>query len=76
MATLASPKYLEINSDTQINGSLAVKDNINGLNLEASPSANSFKASSGTSVLTVSGSSLINQDLSTSSNPSFTNLNL
>jgi len=34
-----SSQFLEINSDTQINGSLSVRDSINGLGIEATPSA-------------------------------------
>ncbi len=76
LAVTASPQFLEVNSDTQINGSLFVRDSINDLILEATPSASTFEMISGDTILTVTNSSTIDQNLSTASSPSFDTLNL
>ena len=76
LAVTAALKFLEVNSDTQINGSLSVRDGINGLTLEATPSAGTFALSSGDTTLTVTNDALLDQDVSTSSSPTFNTLNL
>ncbi|MEK7617429.1 MAG: helix-turn-helix domain-containing protein, partial [Patescibacteria group bacterium] len=76
LAALEGPQFLEINSDTQINGALATEGSINNLSLEATPSSGTFEAISGDTILTVTDSSTIDQNLSTVSTPTFTNLNL
>jgi len=65
LAAVAGPRFLEVNADTQINGSLFVRDNINGLSLVATPSANTFVLTSGNTALTVTKSAKIDQDIST-----------
>ncbi|GEM_PF-4249185 len=75
LAVTASSQFLEVNSDTQINGSLFVRDSINGLSLEAT-AAGSFALSSGDTTLTVTNDALLDQDVSTSASPTFNTLNL
>ena len=75
LAAVASSQFLEINSDTQINGSLYVRDRINNLTLEATPSASSFIVSGNDHTLTVSENVTLDQDVSKSSSPSFNVLN-
>src|SRR3990167_4258654 len=74
LASLTGPRFLEINSDTQINGALAINGSLNSLNIEATPSANSFELISGDSVLSVTNSATLDQDVSTTGSPSFTAL--
>ncbi|MBI2086008.1 MerR family DNA-binding transcriptional regulator, partial [Candidatus Daviesbacteria bacterium] len=76
LAVTTVSKYLEINSDTQINGSLSVRDGINGLTLEATPSTNSIALTSGDTTLTVTKTAKLDQDVSTTSTPTFASLNL
>ena len=72
LASLTGPRFLEINSDTQINGALAINGSLNSLILEATPSANTFELISGDSVLSVTNSATLDQDVSTTGSPSFT----
>src|SRR3989344_6111060 len=76
LAITASSQFLEINSDTQINGTLSVRDSINNLIVEATPSANTFSLTSGETTLTVTDSATLDQNVSTSFAPSFTSLTL
>ena len=59
LATTTSKKFIEINSDTQIIGSIAVTEDINGLGIEASPSASVVTLTSGNTTFTVTESSII-----------------
>src|SRR3989344_1719552 len=72
LAALTGPTFLEVNSDTQINGALAINGSLNSLILEATPSANTFELISGDSVLSVTNSATLDQDVSTTGSPSFT----
>src|SRR3990167_5857894 len=74
LAALTGPTFLEVNSDTQINGALAINGSLNSLILEATPSANTFELISGDSVLSVTNSATLDQDVSTTGSPSFTAL--
>ncbi|MBU1032257.1 helix-turn-helix domain-containing protein, partial [Patescibacteria group bacterium] len=76
LAVTASPRFLEVNSDTQINGSLFVRDAINGLSLEATPSAGTIDLVSGDTTLSITNSTTLDQDVSTVSSPTFNTLNL
>ncbi|HCB22413.1 TPA: hypothetical protein DEP06_01215, partial [Candidatus Daviesbacteria bacterium] len=76
LAVTSGSQFLEVNSDTQINGSLFVRDSINNLSLEGTPSASTFEIASGDTTLTVTKNALLDQDVSTSSSPSFTALTL
>src|SRR3989344_637400 len=76
LAAVASSQFLEINSDTQINGSLFVRDNVNNLSLEATPSANTFVLTSGNTTLTVTNDALLDQDVSTAASPTLNAINL
>ncbi|MDO8576714.1 MAG: helix-turn-helix domain-containing protein, partial [Candidatus Daviesbacteria bacterium] len=76
LAVTASSQFLEINSNTQINGSLDVRDAINGLTLEATPSAGTIALTSGTTSLTISNTTTLDQDVSTAASPTFNTLNL
>ncbi|MBI2018939.1 MerR family DNA-binding transcriptional regulator [Candidatus Daviesbacteria bacterium] len=76
LAVTASSQFLEINSDTQINGNLFVRDQINNLSLEGTPSASTITLSSGETTLTVSKNTTLDQDVSTASTPAFNTLNL
>src|SRR3989344_909013 len=76
LATTTSKKFIEINSDAQIIGSIAVTEDINGLGIEASPSASVVTLTSGNTTFTVTESSIIDQNLSTSSSPTFSSLTL
>ena len=71
LAITSAPKFLEINADSQINGSLSVRDSINNLIIEASPSASTFALTSGQTTFTVSKDTKLDQDLSTTSSPTF-----
>src|SRR3989344_5010338 len=55
LAITASSQFLEINSDTQINGTLSVRDSINNLIVEATPSANTFTLTSSTNQISSGG---------------------
>ncbi|MDD5416249.1 MAG: MerR family DNA-binding transcriptional regulator [Candidatus Daviesbacteria bacterium] len=68
--------FLEVNADTQINGSLFVRDSVNGLNMEATSSASSMALTSGDTTLTVTKDALLDQDVSTTAAPTFNTLNL
>ena len=46
LAVTSASRFLEINSDTQINGSLFVRDQINNISLEGTPSASTINLSS------------------------------
>ena len=76
LAALAGPRFLEINSDSQINGALAVRDTINNLIIEASPSASTFSLTSGNTTFTITDSGTIDQDVSTTSSPTFSAITL
>ncbi|OGE67294.1 hypothetical protein A3J16_06340, partial [Candidatus Daviesbacteria bacterium RIFCSPLOWO2_02_FULL_39_13] len=76
LAVTASSRFLEVNSDTQINGSLFVRDSINGLSLEATPSAGTIALTAGNTVLTVTKTAKLDQDVSSASDPGFKTLNL
>lgn len=76
LAAIASSPFLELNTDTQVNGDLAVTGTINNLILEATPSASTFEATSGDTTLTVTNDALLDQDVSTASSPTFAALNL
>ena len=75
LAALSSPKFLEVNSDTQINGALAVTETINNLTLEGTPSG-TISISSGDTTFTISEDSNLDQDVSSASSPTFNSLNL
>ncbi|MDD5147547.1 MAG: MerR family DNA-binding transcriptional regulator, partial [Candidatus Daviesbacteria bacterium] len=68
--------FLEVNADTQINGSLFVRDSVNGLNMEATSSASTMALTSGDTTLTVTKDALLDQDVSTTAAPTFNTLNL
>src|SRR3989338_4009656 len=76
LAVTTSPKYFEINSDTQVNGSLSVREAINDLVIESTPSGSTFTLTSGGTSLEVTDSSTIDQDLSSGSSPAFSSINL
>ena len=76
LAALASPQFLEVNTDTQINGLLAVRDSVNNIIMEGTPSASTFELASGDTTLTITNDATLDQDVSTTSTPSFTTLNL
>ena len=76
LGTTSASRFLEVNSDTQINGNLYVRDSINDLSLEGTPSASTITLSSGDTTLTVSNDATLDQDVSTTSAPEFTSLNL
>ncbi|MBI4039186.1 MerR family DNA-binding transcriptional regulator, partial [Candidatus Daviesbacteria bacterium] len=76
LAATSASRFLEINSDTQINGSLFVRDNINNLQLESTPSAGTISLSSGPTTLEITKSAKLDQDVSTVASPTFNTLNL
>ncbi|MDP3973353.1 MAG: helix-turn-helix domain-containing protein, partial [Candidatus Daviesbacteria bacterium] len=71
LAVTQGTRFLEINTDAQVNGALFVRDAINELIVESTPSASTFALSSGDTSLDVTNSSTIDQNLSTSSSPTF-----
>src|SRR3989344_6543654 len=75
LAALSGPKFLEVNSDTQINGALAVTGTINNLILEGTPSG-TITIASGDTTFTISEDSNLDQDVSSASSPTFNSLNL
>src|SRR3989344_3014732 len=76
LALTSANKFLEINSDTQVNGSLSVREAINDLVIESTPSGSTFTLTSGGTSLEVTDSSTIDQDLSSGSSPAFSSINL
>src|SRR3989338_4186247 len=75
LAALSGPKFLEVNSDTQINGALDVTGTINNLILEGTPSG-TITIASGDTTFTISEDSNLDQDVSSASSPTFNSLNL
>ncbi|TSC86347.1 MAG: hypothetical protein G01um10147_870, partial [Microgenomates group bacterium Gr01-1014_7] len=76
LAVASAPAFLEINSDTQINGALSVRDTINGLTLEATPSAGTITLGAGGTILNITKSAKLDQDVSSSSSPAFAGITL
>ena len=76
LAALASPQFFEVNADAQINGLFAVRDSINNIVMEGTPSASTFELASGDTTLTVTNDATLDQDVSTTSSPDFNTLNL
>ncbi|MBI2597072.1 VCBS repeat-containing protein [Candidatus Daviesbacteria bacterium] len=70
LAAATASRYLEINTDTKIFGTL------NNLSLEATPSANSIALISGNTQLNIIKSAKLDQDVSTIAAPTFNTLNL
>ncbi len=68
LAATSFKPVIKINADTKINGAL------NNIILEGTPSASAITLSSGNTTLSVTNSSTIDQDLSTSSSPTFEGL--
>jgi len=69
-------KYLEINSNTFLNGDLVVSRSVNGIEMTATTSGMIFADILSGSSLEVSGDVTLNQNLSTTSSPTFSSLNL
>ncbi|MBU1000615.1 MerR family DNA-binding transcriptional regulator, partial [Patescibacteria group bacterium] len=76
LAVTNTSPFLEVNADTQINGSLFVRDSVNGLIMEATPSGSTFTMNAGTTTLTVTKDALLDQDVSTTATPTFNTLSL
>ncbi|MBI2017782.1 MerR family DNA-binding transcriptional regulator [Candidatus Daviesbacteria bacterium] len=76
LAETASSQFLEVNTDTQINSSLFVTGLINNLKLEATPSSSNIIATSGDTTLTVTNNATLDQNVSTTSSPTFSSLTL
>ncbi len=74
LAVTSSSRFLEVNTDTQINGNLFVRDQINNVTLEGTPSANTINLTSGTTSLDITKSAKLDQDVSTASSPTFAGL--
>ncbi|MBI2600938.1 MerR family DNA-binding transcriptional regulator, partial [Candidatus Daviesbacteria bacterium] len=75
LAASATASFLEINADTDIQGSLAVKGTINNVSIEATPAAG-FLIAGGSATLAVTQDATLDQDVSTTSSPSFASLNI
>src|SRR3990167_4806395 len=72
-----SVKSLTINANVKINGALVVRDNIGDVTLEGNVTGNSLSLSSGDSnTLTTTGDVSLDQDLLTSSTPTFSSLTI